>query len=48
MEYTGIFDVEGAKRSPPVPPDVVKLIGGTGTGGAYVLKPNVWSDLYLQ
>jgi hypothetical protein len=48
MEYTGIFDAAGAKRAPPVPADVVTLIGGTSTGGAVVTKPNLWSDLYLQ
>lgn len=48
MEYTGIFDAAGASRAPPVPSDVVKLIGGTAAGGAYVTKPQVWSDLYLQ
>jgi hypothetical protein len=48
MEYTGIFDFEGASRPAPVPADVVSLIGGTPTGGAVVTKPNLWSDLYLQ
>ncbi len=48
MEYTGIFDFAGASRTAPVPADVVSLIGGTSTGGAYVTKPNIWSDLYLQ
>lgn len=48
MEYTGVFDFEGASRAAPVPADVVSLVGGTATGGAVVTKPNVWSDLYLQ
>ena len=48
MEYTGVFDAAGAKRAPPVPADVVSLIGGSATGGAVVTKPVVWSDLYLQ
>jgi hypothetical protein len=48
MEYTGIFDHAGASRVPPVPADVVSLIGGTATGGAVMTKPNLWSDLYLQ
>lgn len=46
--YTGIFDFEGASRPPPVPSDVVSLIGGTATGGAVVTKPEIWSDVYLQ
>ncbi|CZR61606.1 uncharacterized protein PAC_11503 [Phialocephala subalpina] len=48
MEYTGTFDAAGASRSPPVPADVVSLIGGTSTGGAVNTKPYLWSDLYLQ
>jgi hypothetical protein len=48
MNYTGIFDFEGASRPAPVPADVVSLIGGTPTGGAVVKAPEVWSDLYLQ
>ena len=48
MEYTGVFDFAGASRPAPVPGDVVKLIGGTSSGGAVVTKPSVWSDLYLQ
>ncbi|KAE9364056.1 hypothetical protein N431DRAFT_489847 [Stipitochalara longipes BDJ] len=48
MEYTGVFDFAGASRPAPVPTDVVKLIGGTSSGGAVVTKPSVWSDLYLQ
>ncbi|KAL2064700.1 hypothetical protein VTL71DRAFT_3838 [Oculimacula yallundae] len=47
LEYTGKFDFAGASRTPPVPAQVVKLIGGTSTGGASA--PNlVWSDAYLQ
>ncbi|KUJ19086.1 uncharacterized protein LY89DRAFT_731509 [Mollisia scopiformis] len=48
MNYTGVFDAAGAQRAPPVPADVVTLIGGTSTGGAVVTKPYLWSDLYLQ
>lgn len=48
MEYTGDFDAGGASRNPPVPADVVSLIGGTSTGGAVNTKPYLWSDLYLQ
>ncbi|KAK0118628.1 hypothetical protein ONS96_011719 [Cadophora gregata f. sp. sojae] len=47
LAYTGKFDFAGASRTPPVPSEVVKLIGGTSTGGASA--PNlVWSDAYLQ
>lgn len=48
MNYTGVFDAEGATRNPPVPADVVSLIGGTANGGAVNTKPYLWSDLYLQ
>ncbi len=48
MAYTGIFDYEGASRVPPVPAQVVALVGGTESGGAVVTKPTLWSDLYLQ
>lgn len=48
MEYTGTFDAVGASRTPPVPADVVSVIGGTATGGAVNTKPYIWSDLYLQ
>lgn len=48
MNYTGIFDAEGATRTPPVPADVVAVIGGTPSGRAVVTKPYLWSDLYLQ
>lgn len=48
MAYTGIFDYEGANRLPQVPAQVVALVGGTGSGGAVVTKPTLWSDLYLQ
>jgi len=48
MEYTGIFDLEGASRAAPVPADVVSLVGGTATGDAVVTKPYIWSEIYLQ
>jgi hypothetical protein len=48
MNYTGIFDAAGATRTPPVPEDVVTLVGGTSAGGAIVTRPKAWSDLYLQ
>lgn len=48
MSYTGVFDAAGATRTPPVPADVVAVIGGTASGGAIVTKPYLWSDLYLQ
>jgi hypothetical protein len=48
LQYTGVFDFSGASRPVPVPSDVVKLIGGTSTGGAVVTQPLLWSDLYLQ
>lgn len=48
MNYTGIFDAEAAARAPPVPGDIVALIGGTSDGGAVVTRPKAWSDLYLQ
>ena len=48
MNYTGVFDAAGAKRQAPVPQAIVDMIGGTQTGGAYLTKPEVWSDLYLQ
>lgn len=48
MSYTGVFDAAGAKRAPPVPNDVVAIIGGTSSGGAVNTKPYLWSDLYLQ
>jgi hypothetical protein len=46
--YTGIFDAAGAKRPSPIPAEVVKIIGGNSTGGAYLRSPQIWSDLYLQ
>jgi hypothetical protein len=46
--YTGVFDAAGAKRPSPIPAEVVKIIGGNSTGGAYIRTPQIWSDLYLQ
>jgi hypothetical protein len=48
QNYTGIFNADGAKRPAPVPSQVVSVIGGSPSGGAYVTQPKVWSDLYLQ
>lgn len=48
LSYTETYDPEGASRSPPVPSQVVNIIGGTVSGGATLKTPKVWSNVYLQ
>lgn len=48
QSYTGVYDAAGASRAPPVPAQVVDIIGGTPSGGATLRTPKVWSNVYLQ
>lgn len=48
QNYTGLYDIQGASRIPPVPSQVASAIGGTSSGGAKVKAPKVWSNVYLQ
>lgn len=48
LNYTGAFDYEGSKRAALVPSQVVSVIGGSPSGGAFRTQPVEWSDLYLQ
>lgn len=46
--YTGKFDHAGSLRPARVPSQVISVIGGTPSGGAFKTSPLEWSDIFLQ